>query len=75
LDDEPDTPNIDPRRHPRKTPISIFASARLLLEIAFLRDQIEGTGKDAGYYFIKDKVLLPMKGKAWEDPGPQPPIP
>lgn len=74
LDDEPDSPNINPRRHPRQTPLSIISSARLLLEIAFLRDQIEGTGQDVGYYFIKNKVLLPMKEKAWEEPNPEPPL-
>jgi hypothetical protein len=73
LDDEPDTPNINPKRHPRKTPISIVASSRLLLEITFLRDQIEGTQENVGYYFIKDEVLLPLKGNAWEEPDTEPP--
>jgi hypothetical protein len=68
LDDEPDTPNINPRKHPRKMPLAIIASARYLLEITFLRDQIEGTQENAGYYFIKDKVLLPMKEKLGQEP-------
>ena len=55
FDDEPDTPNINPRCHPCHTPLSIIASARYLLEVTFLRDQIEGTQESHGYYFIKDK--------------------
>jgi hypothetical protein len=69
LDDEPDTPNINPRQHPRQMPIAILGSARYLLEITFLRDQIEGTEEILGYYFIKDKVLLPMKEKFGSEPS------
>ena len=69
LDDEPDTPNINPRQHPRQMPITILGSARYLLEITFLRDQIEGTEEILGYYFIKDKVLLPMKEKFGSEPS------
>jgi hypothetical protein len=69
FDDEPDTPNINPRQHPRQTPIAILGSARYLLEITFLRDQAEGTQELAGYYFIKDEVLLPMKEKFGPEPA------
>lgn len=61
LDDDPDTPNINPKNHPRNTAIAIAGSSRLLLEISFSRDQTEGTQEGAGYYFIKDEVYLPMK--------------
>jgi len=71
FDDDPDTPNIDPKQHPRQTPLSIIASSRLLLEIAFLRDQSEGTGENAGYHFIKDEVLMPMREKKWNGSGPE----
>ena len=65
---------FNPRQHPRQTPISIVASSRLLLEVTFLRDQIEGTQENVGYYFIKDKVLLPLKGNAWEEQEMEPPL-
>ncbi len=61
LDDEPDNFDINPKQHPRRTPLAIAASSRLLLEITFLRDSAQGTGQTAGYHFIKDKIFLPMK--------------
>jgi len=72
LDDDPDKPDINPKNHPRTTALAIAGSSRLLLEISFLRDQIEGTQENAGYYFIKDEVFMPMKGKIWREPTEPP---
>jgi hypothetical protein len=44
FDDEPAAENIEPREHPRNTPRAIVASARLLLEVCYVRDQWDNLG-------------------------------
>jgi len=61
LDDQPDDFDINQREHPRRTPLAIAFSSRILLELTFLRDGAENTGQTAGYYFILNEVYLPLR--------------
>jgi hypothetical protein len=44
FNDDPGAENISPREHPKNTPRAITASARLLLEVCYLRDQWDNRG-------------------------------
>ena len=63
FDDTPDTADINPQNHPRRTRVAIVMSSRLILEISYLRDRFEGTRMDAEYKRIMQDLYLPQKEK------------
>jgi hypothetical protein len=62
LDGKPDEFDINPREHPRRTPLAIAMSSRLLLEITLLRDGSEDTKQGEMYSHIKNELFMPLRG-------------
>ncbi len=61
FNDSPDTPDIDPHEHPRRTRDAIVMSSRLLLDISYLRGQFEGVTTVAKYHQVLAELILPQK--------------
>jgi uncharacterized protein DUF5677 len=61
LDDDPDEFDINHREHPRRTPLAIAMSSRLLLETTFLRDCSEKTNRNELYFHVRDNIFMPLR--------------
>lgn len=63
FDDTPETADINPQNHPRRTRLAIATSSRILLEISYMRDRFEGAGLEDQYKVIMKDLCLPQKAK------------